>query len=728
MDPFQRSSLSSPPQGLQHVAAPPESVPPSEGGAAPSPPSKVVHARGLAPRTSEADIRVLCTRLGLKVVGVFMFSTKGQALIELDSVQSASVLLRHSTQQPTILNGRQVYLQFSSYQALEPPAPSPFVQKEVFGHRSAQHQQMSQPSALAMQISPNPGPILLVSILEARLPVSIENLHTVFQPYGDVLRIVMFMKQQTLKALVEMGSVEAATNALMMLDGKDMFLGCCHLRVTYSTNTRLSVRQNGPRSRDFTSDYPSQQQQQQQPQSGGNNKSSMRQQYYDAAAAAGYAFSGYPPSPSTQSPGGSALGSPMGGSLTSSPVDPHGVRSLGLEVMGAGGGGGGGRASGRFAHRGQQQQQQQQMAVSGDTTPRAPMHQLLPLAPHQLPTQGVLHSPMVTPPSFQRTLPVAPAALASNALSAAVMAAATSGGDKGTVLLVNNLVAGAVIPDHLFMLFGVYGDVQRVKILFNKRHTALVQLAHPYQAYLAHLHLNHLVLHGKELNIGFSKHGEISMPRLDDEAGQRLTKDYSKSPVHRFAGRNQRNSQNIHPPSTVLHVSNLYPGATVQELQSLFHEAIAVAQATAQAEAQSLAAEIEQSAAESDMENKSVADSEPQQQQQQQQKSASVCSEQEQRTVPVPPAEGGQLPLVQFFPSHRRMAFVKCSTLHDAVLALVTLHNHRIQDCYMRICFSNKSPAQVIENLEASEADLRLGEQQAAPESLDIDAAASAEQ
>lgn len=31
---------------------------------------------------------------------------------------------------------------------------------------------------------------------------------------------------------------------------------------------------------------------------------------------------------------------------------------------------------------------------------------------------------------------------------------------------------------------GVYGDVQRVKILYNKKDSALVQLAEPHQAHL----------------------------------------------------------------------------------------------------------------------------------------------------------------------------------------------------------------------------------------------------
>ena len=39
----------------------------------------------------------------------------------------------------------------------------------------------------------------------------------------------------------------------------------------------------------------------------------------------------------------------------------------------------------------------------------------------------------------------------------------------GTVLIVSNLNPDRVTPDNLFTLFGNYGDVQRVKVLYNKK-------------------------------------------------------------------------------------------------------------------------------------------------------------------------------------------------------------------------------------------------------------------
>ena len=46
----------------------------------------------------------------------------------------------------------------------------------------------------------------------------------------------------------------------------------------------------------------------------------------------------------------------------------------------------------------------------------------------------------------------------------------------GCVVIVSNLDESRVTTDVLFTLFGVYGDVLRVKILFAKKDTALIQV------------------------------------------------------------------------------------------------------------------------------------------------------------------------------------------------------------------------------------------------------------
>uniref|UniRef100_A0A672SEM6 Polypyrimidine tract-binding protein 2-like n=1 Tax=Sinocyclocheilus grahami TaxID=75366 RepID=A0A672SEM6_SINGR len=156
-------------------------------------------------------------------------------------------------------------------------------------------------------------------------------------------------------------------------------------------------------------------------------------------------------------------------------------------------------------------------------------------------------------------------------LSAAAAAAAAAGrvalsGHSGAsgVLLVSNLNEEVSI-----LLHWVYGDVQRVKILFNKKDSALIQMADMNQAQLAMSHLNGQKMYSKIIRVTMSKHQTVQLPRdgLDDQG---LTKDFTNSPLHRFKKPGSKNFQNIFPPSATLHLSNIPQDITEEDLRVLF--------------------------------------------------------------------------------------------------------------------------------------------------------------
>lgn len=149
------------------------------------------------------------------------------------------------------------------------------------------------------------------------------------------------------------------------------------------------------------------------------------------------------------------------------------------------------------------------------------------------------------------------------------MVTSGSPGVGSPVLLVANLNQEKVTPRSLFILFGAYGDVHRVKILFNRKENALVQMADGSQAELALRHLNGHKLYGKALCILLSKHQSVKLPREGKE-DQGLTKDYANSPLHRFKKPGSKNFQNIFPPSATLHLSNLPSLVSEEELKNLF--------------------------------------------------------------------------------------------------------------------------------------------------------------
>ncbi|KAG5275810.1 hypothetical protein AALO_G00124820 [Alosa alosa] len=196
---------------------------------------------------------------------------------------------------------------------------------------------------------------------------------------------------------------------------------------------------------------------------------------------------------------------------------------------------------------------------------------------------SLLGSPTAAPFSsgggYSSSLCLAQGRGAISPLSAAAAAAAAAGrvalaGHSGSsgVLLVSNLNEEMVTPQSLFTLFGVYGDVQRVKILFNKKDSALIQLSDGNQAQLAMSHLNGQKMYGKIIRVTLSKHQTVQLPRdgLDDQG---LTKDFANSPLHRFKKPGSKNFQNIFPPSATMHLSNIPEDVTEEDLRLLFSNA-----------------------------------------------------------------------------------------------------------------------------------------------------------
>lgn len=142
------------------------------------------------------------------------------------------------------------------------------------------------------------------------------------------------------------------------------------------------------------------------------------------------------------------------------------------------------------------------------------------------------------------------------------------GGGQGCCILVSNLNEEKATPDALFALFGVYGNVHRVKILYNKRDNAMIQMQDANQANQAITNLDKCMIWGKPLRVANSKISVIQMPK-DGQSDAGLTKDFVNCQHHRFKKPNSKNY--IFPPTSVLHLYNVN---TMEEdvIRALFSE------------------------------------------------------------------------------------------------------------------------------------------------------------
>ncbi|XP_017464636.1 PREDICTED: polypyrimidine tract-binding protein 1 [Rhagoletis zephyria] len=527
-------------------------------------PSKVIHLRNIPNESSESDVISLGVPFG-RVTNVLVLKGKNQAFLEMADEVSATSMVSCYTVTPPHMRGRMVYVQFSNHRELKtdqshnntavvsneyriqsPASGSPLPLCNTATTTNADGTiAVLQNNSNAVNINSTaggPNTVLRVIVESLLYPVSLDILHQIFQRFGKVLKIVTFTKNNSFQALIQYPDAHSAQHAKTILDGQNIYNGCCTLRIDNSKLTALNVKYNNDKSRDFTN-----------------------------------------PSLPPGEPGADIM--PTAGGL---------VNANDLLLIAA----------------------RQRPSLTGDKIVNGLG------APGVLPPFALgIGTPLAG--GYNSAIPNLGAFALAN--SGALQTAAPALRGFSNVLLVSNLNEEMVTPDALFTLFGVYGDVQRVKILYNKKDSALIQMAEPQQAYLAMNHLDKLRLWGKAIRVMASKHQAVQLPK-EGQPDAGLTRDYSQNPLHRFKKPGSKNYQNIYPPSATLHLSNIPSSCTEEDIKEAFT------------------------------------------------------------------TNNFEVKAFKFFPKDRKMALLQLSSVEDAVLALIKMHNHQLSESnHLRVSFSKSN-------------------------------------
>ncbi|CAF3483134.1 unnamed protein product [Rotaria socialis] len=482
----------------------------------PSLPSRVVHLRNI--ETSELEVVQLGLPFG-RVTNFLNLRKKSQAFLEFDSTESAKHMVEYLTSMPAMINDRQVFAQFSNHGELRTDPTNRTNQQA--------HAALAQATDL-YEIAQRGGPncVLRVSIINLLYPVTIDVLHQIFSRFGTVLKIITFTKNDKFQALIHLKDPTGAAQAKQQLHGQNIYNGCCTLQIEYSKLLSLTVKYNNDKSRDYTNptlpsgegNMPQHAELERMHSNPGllslqrtTSNEDYRYDYFTTTVPS----RGRPPSTA-----GLTLGHDIPGNTNHlmSPLQP--TPSAYNPMVGA--------TTGPYGHP----------YASAHPPPPPPIHGL---PPAHLQVQQQQQNPHMI--SLH----------------------------NGPVILVSNLNEDMTTPESLFTLFGVYGDVHRVKILFNKKDSALIQYATSQQAAVGHQNLDHITMFGKQIRVSFSKHQFVQMPK-DGASDMGLTKDFTNSPLHRFKKPGSKNYNNIFPPGTVLHLSNIPTETSEDEIQKIFSQ------------------------------------------------------------------------------------------------------------------------------------------------------------
>ncbi|KAM3175908.1 hypothetical protein ACTXT7_007548 [Hymenolepis weldensis] len=555
-----------------------------------SPPSCVIHIRGLPVDATEMDVTLLPIPFGYQK-NMVLSKRNSQALIEMETLDSAVTMVNYYKQYPAGLHGRQLVLQYSKHAHLELKAENTMVTQAIT--RANQVVQQDLPGVN----TGTPNTVLRI-LIEDIMDQQINHIiiYKIFHRFGKILRVIIFLKHDHYQGFIEFENHIQAFVAMLHLNRQNIYTGCCTLTVEFSKNRGpLEIRQESQKCRDYVLNPLTEEEQmnlRRLPAAGmshGNGGSHGSQGGHSAfgpnsvVAAAMSQFANVTGGPTVlhphqQTP--TAMASPWMGAVSNNNACRMNdmtsqimavAQSAGIQLTPAAA-----AATANFMSL---------SAQSGGFPNAAGGPAINPTLANLLTFSalsgggasvnqgnggsgsrssgggsagnGSYSSTGSIPSSLQKI----------NA--AQVAAAAAQSSSLGLRLPINNIGSTVLIVSNLNEeVRSVYGDVMRVKIMFNKKDTALIQFNDPQQTVLAMQFLNQKVLWGQPMKIAISRHNYVQLPKEDKD--NHLTKDYSSSLLHRFRKPNSKNYQNIYPPSNVLHLSNIPPSVTEDDVRTLF--------------------------------------------------------------------------------------------------------------------------------------------------------------
>ncbi|XP_033149159.1 heterogeneous nuclear ribonucleoprotein L-like isoform X3 [Drosophila busckii] len=367
-----------------------------------------------------------------------------------------------------------------------------------------------------------PNHILLFTIINPFYPITVDVLHKICNPHGQVLRIVIF-KKNGVQAMVEFDSLDAATRARENLNGADIYAGCCTLKIDFAKPEKLNVYKNETdTSWDYTLSTVATIQTQQHAPTHRNHHHHQQQQHHN---------------------------------------NHHHHHQQ------------------QQQHHHHQQQQQQQLVATAQT------HNLVTFKEPPLLGPGAGFPPFGAPeyhptqPDNWKGASIHPTGLMKEPTGVvagrnAPVAFAQQGQAQGAVMMVYGMDHDTSNTDKLFNLVCLYGNVARIKFLKTKEGTAMVQMGDSVAVERCVQHLNNIpVGSGGKIQIAFSKQNflsEVINPFLLPDHTPSF-KEYTGSKNNRFLSPAQASKNRIQPPSKILHFFNTPPGLTEDQLIGIFN-------------------------------------------------------------------------------------------------------------------------------------------------------------
>jgi len=473
------------------------------------PPSRVVHCRAVADGCKETDIVAAMKQFG-KIRALTLMPKLRQALIEFETIDSATTCIKYSKANPIMVLGRQMYVNFSKSQEIN---------RDFSGANGPQVD--------------TPTNVLLFTIINAIHAINVDVVKKICSPYTVAQRIVIFHKNG-LQALVEFATADDAQTVKKNLNRRDIYAGCCTLKIDFSKTGRLNVHANTNETYDIDIE---------------DRKQRAMLDYFSNER---YDPSFYPErslSTDSYSSGNYSPGCLPSNSSGPSPSYTTGQSSTETAVY-----------------------ETQLDTIGGTSTYSAMQNALKSILNENGALNGLIDQ--TNSASTSSLLGLQPSANGSPTAFASLGKGLSLAGGEGCVAMVYGINLDRMNCDKLFNLFCLYGNVVKVKILTNKLGASMIQYTDKMSTDIAIRNLNNLTLFGNKFQLSFSKHPFIAdasqISRLPDGTPSAVNYADSRNNRFKFIPGGVDIFSRIHPPSKVLHYFNAPADCTEDQLREVF--------------------------------------------------------------------------------------------------------------------------------------------------------------
>jgi hnRNP-L/PTB/hephaestus splicing factor len=206
-------------------------------------PTSVLYVKNIPSPVTDEEVVQNCSIFG-KVVNTLFMRGKNYSFIQFDKTEDAVKCLNYYSQTPwQIVN------------PVNPMGPPITIEFHFSGRDQITRNERALVDGGIHSFNSNskqvPNKILLITILHIIYPVTTYVLYQVFEKFG-IQRCILFERATGLQALVELQDVKHAMAAKINLDNQFIYSGCNQLRIQFSNQQELIVRQNDEKSADFT--------------------------------------------------------------------------------------------------------------------------------------------------------------------------------------------------------------------------------------------------------------------------------------------------------------------------------------------------------------------------------------------------------------------------------------------------------------------------------------------